>query len=65
MDKEHLFGLRNVDGGADEVAVKLWAFTNAHDVVPQLLAVALLPTVGALKNWDDELLRSFEQLGQL
>jgi len=28
-------------------------------------AMALLPTVGALKYRDDELLRTFEQLGEL
>ena len=58
-------GFRNVNGGADKVAVQLRALADANDVVLQLLAMTFFPTVGALKNRDDELLRTFEQLGEL
>jgi hypothetical protein len=58
-------GFRDVDGGADEMAVQLRVPADADDVVPKLLAMALLPAVGALKNRNNKLLRAFEQLGEL
>jgi hypothetical protein len=47
------------------MAVQLRVPADADDVVPKLLAMALLPAVGALKNRNNKLLRAFEQLGEL
>ena len=58
-------GFRDVDGGADEMAVQIRALADVDDVVPELLAMVLFSAVGALENRDDELLRAFEQLSEL
>ncbi len=50
---------RDVNGRPDKVAVQLRALAYADNIVPKLLTMALLPTVGALKDRDDELLRTF------
>lgn len=45
----------DIDDGADEMHRDSVVAPRVHDIVPQLTAFFLTPTVGALVDWDNEL----------